>query len=238
MDSSTDTLAPEVEQVTSEALSWPERARGLAIVDDATYLRGAELLKGIKAMRAEVDAAFDPIVAAAHKAHRTACDQKKRAEAPLAEAERLVKVAMVRWDDEQERLRREEQRRLEEEARRKAEDERLALAAQMERDGHAHGDPALVEEAHALIEQPIVPTVAPVQKATPAVTGQHFSVTWSAQVTSLIELVRFVAANPSHIGLLQANLPALNAQARSLREHLSLPGVKAIGTKNVVSRRV
>lgn len=230
-------LAPDVERVTQESLSWPERASALAIIDDASYLRGAELLKGIKALRVEVDEAFDPIVQAAFRAHRTACDQKRKAEAPLAEAERVIKARMVEWDDAQERARKAEQRRLEAEARRQEEESRLNLAAEMEREGKAFGDEALVREAHDLIEQPIVPVVAPVPKATPQVSGQHFTTTWSAQVTNLLELVRFVAAHPSHVGLLQANVPALNAQARSLKEHLAIPGVRAIPTKTVASRR-
>lgn len=227
----------DTERVTSQALTWPERARQLAIVDGESYAAAAEMLKAIKALRAEVDATFDPIVSAAFRAHRTAVEQKRRAETPLSEAETITKRAMVAFDDAQERIRREEQRRLEEAERRRLEDERLAQAAAMEREGKAYGDAALVAEAEDLISQPVVPVIAPPPKATPVVTGQHFTVTWSAQVIDLRALVAFVAANPSHLALLTPNMTALNAQARSLKEHLAIPGVRPIGTKNVVSRR-
>lgn len=225
-------------EVAAQALTWPERARAIQIVDDPSYKGAADALKGIKALRAEADATFDPIIADAHKAHRTAIEQKRKVDQPLTEAEGIIKRAMVAFDDEQERLRREEQRRLEEEARRREEDERLALAAQLEREGNEVGDEAMVAEAHELIEAPIQPApVATVQKATPKVDGIAYRSTWSARVTSLLELVRFVAANPSHLALIQANQPALNGQARSLRGALRIPGVRAVETRDVAARR-
>jgi hypothetical protein len=237
MTASEAVLAPDVERVTSQSLAWPARARQLVITDPDTYETAAITLKDIKALRAEVDATFDPIVKAAHLAHRTACDQKKRAEAPLLEAETVIKGAMVRWDDEQARIARARQREAEEAERRRIEEDRITLAAHMESEGKAFGDDALVAEAEELINQPIVPIVPVVPKATPVVSGQHFSVTWSASVVNLLELVTFVAKNPQFLGLLSANQTALNGQARSLKEHLAIPGVKAIPTKTVVSRR-
>lgn len=236
MDSSViDT--PTRDAVETQALSWPDRARALTIADAASYTEASDFLKTIKMLRGQADAIFDPPIKAAHDSHRAAIDAKRKVETPLLEAEKLIKSALVRYDDAQERIRREEQRRREDEERRRLEEDRINLAAHMEREGHTFGDAGLVQEAEELIAAPIVPVVPAVPKATPAVAGQHFTVTWSAQVVNLIELVRFVAANPSHIGLLTANQPALNAQARSLKEHLALPGVRPVGTKNVASRR-
>lgn len=229
-------MAPEMERVETQALSWPDRARALVITDGASYTQASELLRGIKGLRAEADGIFDPPIAAGLNAHRAAIAAKKKVVSPLDDAESIIKRSMVAFDDEQERLRRAEQRRQEDIERRRIEDDRIALAAHMETEGKSFGDDALVQEAHDLIAQPIVPIIAPVIKATPVVTGQHFTTTWSARVTSLIDLVKFVAANPSHVGLLAANQPALNAQARSLKEHLKLPGVQPVPTKNVASR--
>jgi hypothetical protein len=231
------TPVAELEVVTARALAWPEHVRGLAVTDAASYEAGAELLKGIKALRAELDATFDPIVSSAFRAHRTACEQKRKAEAPLSQAEATVKAALIRYDDEQERLRRAAQRRAEEEARRRDEDERLARAAELEREGNEFGDPALVEEAEALISQPPAPVaIAPVEKATPKVSGQHFVTTWSAQVTDMAAFVKFIASRPQFLNLLTVNQAALNAQARSLKEALQIPGVRAVPTKTLASR--
>ncbi|MEO8070546.1 MAG: hypothetical protein ABI652_04030 [Acidobacteriota bacterium] len=225
------------ERVTAAALSWPAKARALTITSGDDYTRVSATLKDIKALRAEVDAAFDDIIADANKVHKTACSKKREAETPLIEAERVIKAALVQWDTEQERARAIEQRRVEEVERRRLEDERINLAAHMETEGNKFGDAALVEEAHELIAQPIVPVVAPVAKTTPVVTGQSFSTTYSARLDNLLQLVKFVAANPSFVGLLSANMPALNAQARSLKEHMKIPGVTAVATRNASVRR-
>ena len=228
---------PGRQAVETAALTWPERARSLRITSPEVYTKASMFLKGIKGLRDEANGIFDPSIKAANDAHKAAIEAKRKVETPLAEAERIIKTEMVRYDDEQERERRRLQREAEEAERRRIEDDNLNLAVHMEREGKEFGDEGLVQEAHELIAQPIIPVVAPVIKATPIIAGQHFATTWSAQVTSLLELVKYVAKNPSFIGLLQANQTALNAQARSLKEHMALPGVKPIPTKNVAARR-
>jgi hypothetical protein len=230
---------PEAARVTEQALTWPERARGAAVVDAESYGRASELLKGIKALRQEIADTFDPHVKRAHDAHRALLKEKADAEAPLTEAERIIKAALVAYNTEQERLRRIEQERLEREAKAKADEEALARAAAMEQEGRDFGDPALVEEAHQLLTEQLAapPPPVAVARTTPTVAGIVHRTTWSARVVDLIALVKFVAANPSHIGLLQANQAALNAQARSLKAAMRLPGVQAVPTQDVAAGR-
>lgn len=226
--------------VTQEALTWPERARATAVVDVATYQAASELLKGIKQLRQKIAETFDPHVKRAFDAHRALCEEKRQAEAPLTEAERVIKNALIAYDNEQERLRRAEQQRLEREAREQQEREAIERAAALEREGKDYGDDSMVAEARQIIEEQLVappPPVASVAKTTPHVAGIVHRSTWNAQVTDLMALVRFVAANPSHVGLLSANLPALNAQARSLKGAMRLPGVQAVETRDVAARR-
>jgi hypothetical protein len=92
--------------VTSEALSWPDRARATVITDSTTYTDACELLKGIKALRVRIGETFDPHIGRAFQAHRALCKEKQDAEAPLTEAERILKAALVAYDDAQERIRR------------------------------------------------------------------------------------------------------------------------------------
>jgi len=203
--------------VLEQAEAWPDRARALVIVDDATYLRATELAKGIKALRSEVDAAFDPIISAAFASHRTACAQKRKAETPLTEAETIIKKSMGAFDTLQEQIRREEQQRLEDEERRRIEEDRINLAAHMETEGKAFGDDAMVEEAHALIEQPIVPVVAPVVKAVPKVAGVSYRDVWKFEVT-----------NPNLVPrqYLSVNEPAIRSVVNGLKDQASIPGVR------------
>jgi hypothetical protein len=125
----TDTTAPPVpteerDKLPQKANAFVERARSLQVIDDATYVRASQQLVAIKSLRGEADAAFDPIITDAHKAHKTALEQKKKVEAPLIEAEGLLKRSMSGYVMEQERMRAEEERRLREEAERLAREER------------------------------------------------------------------------------------------------------------------
>lgn len=227
--------------VLQRALTWPERARAVAIVDTDSYVAATDLLKGIKALRDEANATFDPIIADAHRAHQTACGQKRKVEAPLVEAERTIKNALVAYDHDQERKRREEQRRLEEEARRQAEVEALERAAALEREGKGWGDEGLVQEAEQIVEEQIQappPPVPAVPKATPKVPGISYRTTWSGRLVSLLDLIKHCAAYPEHAHLLQVNQTALNNMARGMQAGLNkIPGVQAVETRDVTAGR-
>jgi hypothetical protein len=214
----------EIEQM---AMSIPAHAKALKIIDAASYQRGGELIVAIKGLRKQIDECFDPIVKKAHEAHKEAVAQKKKVEAPLVEAEGLLKPALAAWDTKQEELRRAEQRRLEEEARKRAEDEQLAYAAQAERCGDK-------EAAQAILDAPV--EVAPVIMTTaPKLAGVSYRETWSAQVTDMMALVKAVAAGQQPLSLLVVNIPGLNGMARALKGALNIPGVKAVCEKTVAA---
>ena len=210
------------------ALTYPDRARALTIRDAASYQAACEFLKGVKALRTEIADTFEPHIKRAHEAHKALLKEKADAEAPLSEAERITKTALVTYDQQQERIRQQEQARLQAELRRQEEERRIAEAVALEQAGEQ-------AEAEALIAAPVdVPTVA-VAPMTPKVSGIAYRETWNASVTDLGALVKFVAANPQFAGLLSANMPALNAQARSLKGQLQIPGVKAVCTRDVAA---
>lgn len=224
------------EQVKSKALTWPERARALMIHDEQDYRDAADLLLGIKALRAEIAETFDPHIKRAFDAHRALVAEKREADTPLNEAESIIKGALLRWSDEQERLRLDEQRRLEAEARRREEEDRINLAAHMETEGKEFGDAAMVAEAHEMIEKPApAPVVAVTTPAAPKVAGIVHRSTFRAEVVNLTELIRYVANNPQFINLLVPNQTALNAQAKSLKAAMAIPGVRVIEDKTVAA---
>lgn len=216
--------------VTTEALSWPDRARALTVTTAATYTMAGELLLGIKDLRGRIVATFGPHTKRAFEAHRALVAEQRAAEAPLMEAERLVKDQLRAYDDAQERVRRETQRQLEAVARQQAEERQLAEALAAE----AAGETA---EAEAIINEAPAPVVVQVAKATPTVAGISYRETWAAEVTDLAALVVFVADSPAHANLLLANGPALNGLARSLKGAMHIPGVKAVCTRDVAAGR-
>jgi len=225
------------DQIAQRALTYPEQARKIAIVDDASYRAAAEFLKGIKALSGEIDDTFDPHIKRLFDAHRALCREKADAKAPAAEAERIVKDAIRAYDDEQERRRLAEQRRLEELAAQEAREQRLADAVALAEQAVVQQDPRLQEAADELLAAPIeVPAVA-VPPSTPKVTGISFRETWTARVTDLAALIRYAATNPQFMNLLMINQPALNALARSMKRLLKVPGVEVICTKDVAAGR-
>lgn len=227
----------ELDTVKTEAQSWPERARAAIVATAEQYASAGELLKGIKSLRAKIAETFDPHVKRAHEAHKALVKEKADAEAPLAEAERILKAALIAFDQEQERLRVAEQRRLDEIARAEEETRRLNLAAAMEKEGNTFGDAAMVAEAEELISAPVMVAAPAVARTTPKVSGIAMATTYRAQVTDLLALVKHVAANPQLLPLLQVNQTALNGQARSLKTSLRLPGVQVLADQTVRAGR-
>lgn len=219
----------------AEALAWPDRARALSILGTETYIQAGELLKGIKALRQTIAATFDPHIKRAFDAHRALCREKQDAEAPLLEAEQILKRGLVAYDTEQERLRREEERRRQDEARRIEEVRRLEEAATLEQEAHSTGDGALLDQAMELLEMPVPTPVVAVEKTTPKVQGVTYRETWSAKVISPLALVKFVAAHPEHINLVSPNLTALNQLARAMKGAMKVDGVQAVSEKSVAA---
>lgn len=222
--------------VTEQAMSWPEKARALAVVDQAAYAEAGELLGGIKALRREVDAAFDDIIAAAHRSHKTAVAKKQQAEAPLLQAEAILKQAMATFYQQEATRRREEELQRQEEARRREETRRLDEAAALEREAHATANADLQAEAEALLDQPVYVPPAPLAPAVQKVAGVSHRETWSAQLVNLDTLIKFVAAHPEHTNLLTFNQTAANQLARSMKGNLKVDGVRALNTPVVAAR--
>lgn len=221
--------------VKAEALTWPERAKALKVTDGTTYTSAAETLQAIKALRTRIGETFDPHIKRAHESHRALLREKQDAEAPLLEAESLIKRTLSDYQVEQERIRREEERRQQEEARKAEEARRLEEAASLEREAQATDDAALLDEAMAMLDAPMAPMPISLPRATPKVSGIVHRENWSARVTSLIALVRFVAAHPEHVNLLTANQTALNGLARSMKQNLKVDGVQAVNTPTVAA---
>jgi hypothetical protein len=221
--------------VRQEALSWPDRARATVITDAAGYERACELLKGIKGLRLKIAETFDPHVKRALEMHRGLVREKAEAEAPLTEAETLLKRALSAYDDEQARLQREEEQRVREALRQQEEAKRLEEAAALEREAVRTSDQALLVEAQALIEEPVVVPAPVIPRATPKVSGITYRETWSARVVNLRQLVAHVAAHPECLNYLSPNVPALNQTARAQKQGFKVPGVEAICQKSVAA---
>jgi hypothetical protein len=213
-------IIEETNEFEQSALSVRDEAKEIQIVDQKTYDAAAAKFNGVCALEKEIIGHYSPMKTAAHRAHQAVCDAEKSTLAPVQEAKRILSRTIGAWDEEQERVRREEQRRLETEARKRAEEEALQAAIDAEQNG---ADP---EEVEIVLSSP---APAPrIQAAPTYAKSVPTRETWSAEVVSLLALVKAAAANPSLLCYLQANESALGSAARAQKTLFSVPGCKAV----------
>lgn len=146
-------------RLEQKSLEIIEQARAVFVVSNNDLLAAGEHLKGIKLYQKEVGLVLDPIVSATNKAHKEACSQRTKLLAPSKEAEVLVKGAMTKFTQEEERKRLVEEKRLQAEAKKKAEEEILTTAEEAEARGDDMAtDFALSEEvdtSHIKVESKV-----------------------------------------------------------------------------------
>ncbi|MCJ7663058.1 MAG: hypothetical protein MUO24_02320 [Desulfobacterales bacterium] len=221
-----ETMTVEVQKINEQALTWPDQARGIAIVDQSSFEQANLLTQGIQALRKQIKGVFDPMEEKAKEAKRAAeasrvevVTQRATIEKPLVEAENILYPKIDAYVQEEKRKAREEEDRIRRVALQAEEDARLQAAIEAE----ANGDK---EVADVILETPMP---APrVYIPIPKVDNLSFREDWSAEVINLPELVRAVAEGRAALAYLEPNLPGLNAQARSLRGEMKIPGVRAV----------
>lgn len=229
MDTTTIPMA-DMTVVQQKAAAMLKQAREVAaaITTDQGYQMGAEYLRKVKSYRNWVDGLLGPAVKAAYDAWKKAGSQRKLADDPADEAERIVKAAMGEYKREQDRKAMVEQQRLAAESRKREEDARLAAAVQAEKAGND-------AQAKAIVSAPIVPVMTQAQAA-PKADGVSHRVTYKAEVYDFKALVAAVAAGQVPLAALKPDPVVIGQQARSLKTELNWPGVK-VTAENTVSVR-
>ena len=220
----------EIAVMEQKALTWPERAGAIAIVDQGSYDLAANTLIEIAEIEKQIKAHHTPMKTAAHNAHKAAVSAEKRFLDPLTEAKGIIKRGISGWETEQRRIREEAEREAREKARKEEEEARLAKALEAEKAGKSD------EEIEKIIDTPerVAPVVVkPTFEQNARVSTRE---TWKAEVTNIATLCKSVAEGKAPIAVIQANMPLLNSMARAEKESLSIPGVKAVKETNVVTR--
>lgn len=228
------------------------------VIDSHTMFElASEDLKQVKALQKEVEEKRTGITGPLNQAVKAVNDLFRSPKEYLEKAEATLKRAMVTWTTEQERLAaiaraeaeaaaRAERERLaalereQQEAARKAQEEAQAAAAA----GDQEAAQRAMAEAEAAQQQAAVTamtaqvvTIAP-QVVEPAkISGISGRVTYSAEVTDLMKLVKAVAAGTAPLEALQADAKFLGAQARAFKKAGELyPGVMAVAERSIAAR--
>lgn len=146
----------------------------------------------------------------------------------LATAERTIKGAVLTYTQEQARLQREAQDKLDADAAK--EREHLLKQAEAHRETGRDGRAETLEQRAETVQ---APTVAPAETPRGAV---HIRTTWHAEVTDLAALAEACAEGRAPLELIQPDMATLNAQARTFKDKLAIPGVKAVAEEGVTAR--
>ena len=230
----------EIEVVKAEVLPIPQQAQMIVVKDQGSLSKANEFFLVIRGLRKKIADTFDPIISKAHAAHKEALSQKSQIEAPLVVAEKWLNGQVTTYHQEQEKKRREEEElsrqkaiKEEMERRKKEEDERLTQAAELEAAGATEEAEALIAETVEEIEKPLEVYVPPPETPRVKLEGATVKTFWSAEITDLKSLCRAVADGKCPIAYIEPNMTALNAQARSLKKEMNIPGVKAISTSSM-----
>jgi hypothetical protein len=228
----------------ADALTWAAKARGLTIIDRDTCLHASQLLRSVKTLRLQVQQWFAPHIEAAMETKRKAeaarkalADERDKMEAPLVDAETVLKRSLLAYEGEQERLRLAEQARLQAEAQRQAEALTLAAAAAMESEALATGNADLLHEAESILEQPIEAPAVTVEKMVPKVQGISYRDNWKAHPDiDLKALAGAVASGQAPSAFLTPNMTAINQYAKATHGAHDMPGIRWFNDRQVAAR--
>jgi len=215
--------------IEEKALSYPAQAQAVQVVDQVSLTAANDMLVGIKAMRKQVDAVFDPIIKKAHEAHKEAIAQKKKVEKPLAEAEGLVKKQVGTYLAELERKRQEEERkkREEEEAKRKAEEERLRQAIEAEENGNKAEAEAILEEV--AVEENTPAEDQPIEHAKPDMEGVSYKERWKWEYVNK-DLI------PEEFMMMVPDESKINYAVRTMKGKTNIPGIRVFNDPIISAR--
>jgi hypothetical protein len=218
--------------IEHEALSISAEMNAIVITDQATYDIAVDKRTAASTWLKNAREFFKGMKDPAYAAWKKICSNENLVCDPVDAQLKQINGALVKWDQEQERLRRIEQQRLADVARREAEEQRLADAIELEKQG------APAEAVEAVISAP-VEVFAPVVAAPTYERSKQvvYRDNWGGQCDDLFKLVQAVAKDKSKLGLLQVNQTALNQMAKALKESFAIPGCRAVNNKVAASGR-
>jgi len=219
----------EQKRIEETALAVPDKATALVIATDADLVKAGEFLTGIKGLQKEVDGAFNPIIKKALEAHKEALSQKKRAGAPLVQAEGIIKPKIAIYTAEQERKRREEEARIrreqeEKERQKKIEEEkRLKEAEALEAEGKQEEADGILNEPEP--EEEPAPIVIP--PAPTKVEGVSIKKVWKFRIADEDKIPRkYLIVDEKMIGQI----------VRAEKDKCEIPGVEVYSEDQVSAR--
>jgi len=228
MGSEITIIEPSTDKVAEQGGTLVASARDLTVDDEESHAEAQIMLQDIKAVHTKiVKEIFEEPRTLAHRTWKSFVAAEKKLTDPLDFSRKLLVGKITSYERLEQQRAEEEARRLEELLRKEQEEVAQEAAEAAQEAGYEVEAQEILDSAkHA--PEPVVQPQARVSK----VSGVTSMTRWSAEVTDLIDLVRYVAENPQWIGLLQPDMKQLNALARAQRKAMALPGVRAVSTSH------
>lgn len=202
-----ETIEPEVVENQSELKNEIQVATAteIKVIDQKTYESANERIGLLQGLKKRVEDFFKPMKQKAQDAHKQICQQEKEQLSPILTAiDGLKQKTIAYYAAEQQRIAAEQERQ------RKAAEELAALAAEAE----TQGDTETATEAVGL---------AAVEEAkvtySPSAKGTSMREVWRAEIIDADKVPRC---------FLIVDQAALDALAKSQKDKMNIPGVKAV----------
>lgn len=221
----------EVVDVKRELEGLSETAMSMSVSDPNTYEEAAEFLRRVDALNKLVEGVIEPIRKKTYAHYKDVLGHKKSMLAPGEKASKHLRAQMTSYMEEQDRIKKEEERKriaaAQEEARRQQEEE---FDKAIDEGDELRAELALEKSDRVKVD------VSDLEELTPDVDGISYRVNWSAELVDLKELCLAVAKGDVPGELVTFNQSKANQIARSLKEEMRVPGVKAVESKTLVRR--
>lgn len=220
----------EIKTLETQALTMPERAKQIQIVDDETLHKANEFMHACRQLEKKIDDKMDPLIKKANELHRDTLATKRDMKDPLTKAKEMVdpKIISHKHKIEEEIRTREEEKARKIEEERKKKEEAFEKAAAAEKAGDQEQAEKELEKAEDLEEKETMLSLEPKFKAkVPETKGTTTMRYWKFRVKNLRlvprELLKLDEIKVGHI-------------ARTQKEKAEIPGIEFYYTESSTLR--
>lgn len=243
----TITNLPEVREIEEARSKFLTVALSVKVSDQETMTFANQLFLEADDRVKAIDNKLDKNRKRAYESYQDWLKLIKELKEPYLKGKTYLNSQIVNYKKEIDRIRDEEiecqrQKAIKSEIARRKEEEntKLTQAAELEKVGAHIEAGQIIAEAILESVKPIEPYIPPPATQKVELQGAAVRETWKAEIIepfdkSLRLLCQAIGEGKQPVGYVDFNMPALNLQARSLKAEMRIPGVKPIGSSNMVS---
>lgn len=219
-------VEPDITAISQDQLRMVQVAKSFIVQDQASHAAALDFLQQVARMEKLGKALFAESKDSLNKAGKALRAAEAKLILPCTEARRIITYEKIAPFEAEERRKAEaESCRLAEIARKQEEERLLADAIEAEQQGDK-------QAADQILAETVTAPVVRVEPQIATAKGVTTATVWHAEVTDKLALIRYVAEHPEWVNLLDPVMPALNSLARSQKDSLAIPGVKAVSERN------